>query len=88
MHDIKYNQTHDIDILLGLLPENPAYLAEDYELTGSMITEWESKTRYIKNYFLEYKRVSAIIKVVENTLQVVESLHLDNIEEADFNPPV
>lgn len=83
MHDIKYNKTHDIDILLVLLPENPAYLAEDYELTGSMITEWESKTRYIKNYFLEYKRVSAIIK-----LQAVESLHLDNIEEDDFNPPV
>lgn len=67
---VKYEYTHDIRVLLSQCKNNNINLdiKEDvyknlYMMSGT-ITNWESKTRYIKNYFLEREEIECALVIL------------------------
>lgn len=71
-HGVKYPRTHDIGELLGLVPDNLLDAEDNLLMMSGTITNWESKTRYIKNYFLEERQLRIGFVVVENLLKNVQ----------------
>ena len=71
-HGVKYPRTHDIGELLGLVQDNLLDAEDNLLMMSGTITNWESKTRYIKNYFLEERQLRIGFVVVENLLKNVQ----------------
>ena len=65
INGIKYPHTHDLDTLISMLPDPDSLLSMNLQLYAGTITTWESKTRYIKNYFLEKRNVEMAFKLIE-----------------------
>ena len=63
VNGIRYPKTHDIVVLINMLPDD-IELDERLVLFAGTITTWESKTRYIKNYFLEKKNLETGLKLI------------------------
>lgn len=77
INGIRYPYTHDIGTLIDLLPES-FEIDERLQLYAGTITSWESKTRYIKNYFLEKKNVQRGFELIEPLF--VENSDLSNMQ--------
>lgn len=71
---IKYPRTHNIDELLSLVPSKLRLDTDSLLMMSGTITNWESKTRYIKNYFLEEKQLRIGFSVIGKFLHEVKSL--------------
>ena len=63
VNGIRYPKTRDIVVLINMLPDD-IELDERLALFAGTITTWESKTRYIKNYFLEKKSLETGLKLI------------------------
>ena len=95
MNGVEYGWTHDIEQLILLSKEReidlciPKYIDDRAE----MFSSWESKTRYIKNYKLEKRKVSAALVEVEKYINILlgngETLDEEENDEAesDFMTP-
>ena len=73
---INYTKTHDISSLLNLLPENQDYfesqdLVRFYE-KAPLLSEWESKARYVAGYLVRYFIVKDLCDFVSNYIKSVE----------------
>lgn len=69
---ICYPNTHDIAELVGLIPASVSVDTSSILMMAGTITLWESKTRYIKNYFLEDQQIRIGFQVIETFLAAVE----------------
>lgn len=69
---IKYPRTHDISELVCMLPKKYDNLTNNLLMMAGTITSWESKTRYIKDYFLEERQIKLGFSVVEDFLNSVD----------------
>ena len=65
----KYPHTHDLPTLVNLLNSADDLLGEKLQLFAGTITTWESKTRYIKNYFLEKRNVEKGFELIKPLFQ-------------------
>ena len=83
INGIKYPRTHNIDELLGLLPVSLGYRLDNLFMMAGTITNWESKSRYIKNYFLEERQIKLGFRVVEEFLRDVGVSHLNDSVSAN-----
>ena len=83
INGIKYPRTHNIDELLGLLPVSLGYRLDNLFMMSGTITNWESKSRYIKNYFLEERQIKLGFSVVEEFLRDVGVSHLNDSVSAN-----
>lgn len=83
INGIKYPRTHNIDELLGLLPVSLGYRLDNLFMMSGTITNWESKSRYIKNYFLEERQIELGFSVVEEFLRDVGVSHLNDSVSAN-----
>lgn len=77
INGIKYPCTCDLNTLISLLPDADSLIDDRLQLYAGTITTWESKTRYIKNYFLERKNV-------EKAFSMLEPLFNKNTSNMDF----
>lgn len=75
---IKYPLKHEIEMLLQVIPQNQQYMFKSIDIFAPVISTWESKTRYIKNYYLARKTITDIMPLVKETL--------DNITNYYSNP--
>ena len=69
---IKYPHEHDITILLqwGRKHGISAYVTGYIEDFSDMISNWESKTRYITNYLVELCRIQKALPEIEKSLDM------------------
>lgn len=90
LNGIEYNKTHDIEQLIELANEYDI----DLKITNyiddkaEMFSSWEAKTRYIKNYKLEKRKVSRAIVEVEKFIDDIikqETLTQDNKKNMQDN---
>lgn len=71
---INYPRTHRIEELLAIVPDGYQDNFEDVAYFAEVITAWESKTRYIKNYFLEEKTIRKIMPLIKRMLDIIKEL--------------
>lgn len=69
---VRYPETHDIAELVRLIPASVSIDTNSLLMMAGTITLWESKTRYIKNYFLEDKHIHIGFDVIEAFLISIE----------------
>lgn len=62
----KYVHTHTIEDLLDRFSKLTGYHNADLKLYASLLTTWEVKSRYIKNYFIKEKSVQKVLLIVES----------------------
>lgn len=69
---IKYPHEHDITILLqwGRKHGISAYVTDYIEDFSDMISNWESKTRYVTNYLVELRRIQKVLPEIEKSLDM------------------
>lgn len=67
INSIKYPYTHDISVLFKLTPNN-VMIPVELKLSSGTITLWESKTRYVKNFFLEVEQIDLLMPIIESFL--------------------
>ena len=83
MNGVEYRHTHDVSLLLAqcreaeIYPNGYAYLDDKSE----MFTSWESKTRYIKDYSLQRKKVEDALSRLEEILRGQEEILGESEEE-------
>lgn len=67
MNGVEYSKTHDIEQLIQLANTNNVNLSiTDYiDDKSEMLSSWEAKTRYIKNYTLEKRKVATAMTEVK-----------------------
>ena len=71
INGVKYKQTHDITVLMeqcqsaGLQIPGEEYIDDNSE----MFTSWESKTRYIKDYYIQKRKVA---KAIQNLREIIK----------------
>ena len=80
---IRYPKTHDIMSLINLVPDNKLYLVDGIKLYADVLTTWESKSRYIKNYFLEVDSINTIYPLVKSLLMSIRKDE-DSNEKTDI----
>ena len=89
INGVKYSRTHDIAELLGVVRDNeiPIQIEETFEFFADVFTVWESKTRYVKNYFLEKRSVekgfSLVFNLLKNNGVDVECINAKIVEFGD-----
>lgn len=71
-----YTKTHNISSLLNSLPEGQEFfdnqdLVKFYE-KAPLLTEWESKARYLEGYFVKYFIVKDLCDFVSDQIKTVE----------------
>lgn len=67
---VEYDDTHTIEILLVQCRENEVF-PDGYEYLNEkseMLSSWYSKTRYLKEYFVEKEKVSLAISGLEKNI--------------------
>lgn len=71
---LDYPKIHDIEQLILYAKKNNAnIIVSDYVANYSeRISSWESKTRYVLNYFLERKKILEALDEVEKHLSTVK----------------
>lgn len=71
---LDYPKIHDIEQLILYAKKNNAnIIVSDYVSNYSeRISSWESKTRYVLNYFLERKKILEALDEVEKHLSVIK----------------
>lgn len=87
--------THDVTLLTDLAIEakTSAKLTDDFKMMTASFTEWEAKTRYVKNYIASRRMVLKAIDVLQkmylaNGLKVkVIDVNKDNWDLQDANLP-
>ena len=67
---VNYPHEHDIGILIRVAQKHGVELCiTDYiEEHSDMLSNWESKTRYVKNYLVELRRIEKAIPEIESSL--------------------
>ena len=71
-HAVKYPKTHDIDDLLDLLPEDCRHLFNDVAKNSRVISQLESRTRYIKGYRIKLETVSNVLEIARQIMRKIE----------------
>lgn len=63
-----YPFPHDINLLIDLVEERgiEIQLPDDFKLVAGSLTEWEAKTRYVKNYVASRRAVLAAMSSIQN----------------------
>ncbi len=91
MSGIEYSKTHNIEQLIQLANNYDIDLGiTDYiDDKAEMFSSWEAKTRYIKNYKLERRKVEKAIteveKYIDNLIKQKDILlEINNVED-DFD---
>lgn len=86
---VKYPKTHDIGELLGMLPDN--FDTSLLTPISGLLTSWEAKTRYIKDYRLSVRQIDAGLKDVGEFLKYaanpdddIISKYISDDEREDF----
>ena len=90
LNGIRYPKTHNIEELLYVLLEEVEggreyFLPSDLntlELFAGTITSWESKTRYIKNFFVEERQIKKGISLIGSILKTYGKL-INKKEDTD-----
>ncbi|MCQ2776099.1 MAG: HEPN domain-containing protein [Bacilli bacterium] len=77
MNGISYPKTHDIEFLIKLAKDGGIQLnISDYiEDHAEMFSSWESKSRYILGYSIEYKKIETSIKEIDEYLKKLSTLY-------------
>ena len=59
--------THDITLLTDLVIEanTSAKLTDDFKMMTASFTEWEAKTRYVKNYIASRRMILKAINILQ-----------------------
>lgn len=82
INGIRYPKTQNIEELLYLLLEEVPH-GKDYfissdlnalELFSGTITSWESKTRYIKNFFVEERQIKKGVSLIGSILKTYHTM--------------
>ncbi|MCI7331657.1 MAG: HEPN domain-containing protein [Selenomonadaceae bacterium] len=68
-HAVKYPRTHDIDDLLDLLPEACADDFTSVAQYARIISQLESRTRYIKGYRVKLETIKDVLVVAQLTMR-------------------
>lgn len=74
INGIKYPKTHDITDLISLVPEEFQNIFSDVEVYSEVITMWESKTRYVKNFLLACKSIEKIKPLINQCLINIDQI--------------
>lgn len=77
MEGIVYPFSHRIESLILLVPDELKYLFSDIEIFASIITEWWSKTRYIKDFFLVSRQLVLIAPLIKKSIDNVRLTYKD-----------
>lgn len=91
MCGVEYSKTHNIEQLIQLANSYNVDLSiTDYIYDkAEMFSSWEAKTRYIKNYKLEKKKVSTAVievqKYIDNLIKQKDILLENNNVEEDYD---
>ena len=61
---VEYPKTHDIDQLIRLAGERGVelYISEYLDEHSEMISQWESKSRYVLGYLVEYRKIERALE--------------------------
>lgn len=82
---VEYPKTHDISQLIRKCNEEnvPIGVTEYADDHSEMFTEWEAKTRYIKNYKLEARKIERALKEVPKLILSIEK-EAEQVFENDY----
>ena len=84
---VEYPYTHDIDQLIRLANENHVelftggYIDEHSE----MLSQWEAKTRYIRGYFVEERKINTAMAEIRKYLECVKEHIREERSQAEHN---
>lgn len=69
---IGYPFSHDINLLIDLVEERGILikLPESFKLIAGTLTEWEAKTRYVKNYVASRRAVLSAMQSIQDLFTV------------------
>lgn len=76
LRGVSYPFTHDISVLLNLLDKNKVELPISTDVLDNLfdmagtITLWESKTRYIKDFFLVQRQLDRAFRLLDNLFPI------------------
>lgn len=96
INGVEYGKTHDIEqlIQLGNSTGVDLHITDYIDDKAEMFSSWEAKTRYIKNYKLERRKVETALKEVKKYIDAIslskqerninEDIDKDNISEPDI----
>lgn len=68
-HAVKYPKTHDIDDLLELLPGDCTAAFEQVAQNARIISQLESRTRYIKGYRIKLETIAKVLEIARHLME-------------------
>lgn len=82
---IDYPLTHNISKLVSMLSDKEKILFKPIMLSLDGITSWEAKTRYVKNFRLEFDSINLIMPLIKEVLDNVYDYYKMNTPKS-INP--
>ena len=75
---VEYPKTHDIDQLIRLANEQGVelYISDYLDEHSEMISQWESKSRYVLGYLVEYRKAARALEDLRAYIQRVKEKSL------------
>lgn len=90
LNGVEYNKTHDIEQLIQLAKASGVelFITDYIDDKAEMFSSWEAKTRYILNYKLEERKVSAALtevdKYISSLINQKDLLFENNLDDIDI----
>ena len=74
LNGIEYPKTHDIDQLIRIANKSDIdlYISEYLDEHSEMISQWESKSRYVMGYLVESKKIDRALTDLRIYLEKIE----------------
>ena len=72
---VEYPKTHNIDQLVRLAREQGVelYISEYLDEHSEMISQWESKSRYVLGYLVEYRKIERALEDLRSYINRLKS---------------
>lgn len=77
MREVKYKWTQDLSTLVEIKENISNAMPLELKAELGLIIAWESKTRYIKDYFLELRTINRVLPKVKAYLSTVKEKYGD-----------
>lgn len=77
MQGIRYNWTHDLSNLVEVSEKLSDEFPIELRAELGLIVAWESKTRYVKDYFVELRTINRVLPKVKAYISAVKEQYGD-----------